>query len=144
MPNLTTPDGGSAPVSEDAVAALGDALVGDLLTPESAEYDEARSLWNAMIDRRPDLIVVCRAEGDVSESVKFAAEHGVRLSIFGAGHNIAGNAVGDGGLMISFRAMKTVDVDPDSQTVRVEPGATLGDLDAATHDRPPIVYHLLC
>ena len=54
MPNLTTPDGGSAPVSEDAVAALGDALVGDLLRPESAEYDEARSLWNAMIDRRPD------------------------------------------------------------------------------------------
>ena len=132
MPNFTTPDGGSVSVSEDAVAALGDALVGDLLTPESAEYAEARSLWNAMIDRRPDLIVVCRAEGDVSKSVKFAAEHGVRLSIFGAGHNIAGNAVGDGGLMISFRAMKTVDVDPDSQTVRVEPGATLGDLDEAT------------
>ena len=132
MPDLTTLDGGSVSVSEDAVAALSDALVGDLLTPESAEYDDARSLWNAMIDRRPGLIVDCRAEGDVSHAVKFAAEHRVRLSIFGAGHNIAGNAVCDGGLMISFRNMKAVAVDPDSRTVRVEPGATLGDLDAAT------------
>ena len=93
MPNLATLDGGSVSVSEDAVAALGDVLVGDLLTPESAEYDAARSLWNAMIDRRPGLMVDCRAEEDVSHAVKFAAEHRVRLSIFGAGHNIAGNAV---------------------------------------------------
>ena len=132
MPNLTTLDGGSISVSEDAVTAFGDALEGDLLTPESAEYDEARTLWNDMIDRRPGLIVACQTEGDVSQSVKFAAEHGVLLSIFGAGHNIAGNAVCDGGLMISFRNMRAVDVDPSSGTVRVEPGATLGDLDAAT------------
>ena len=132
MPDLTTPDGGGVSVSEDAVAALSDALVGDLLTLESAEYDDARSLWNAMIDRRPCLIVDCRAEGDASHAVKFAAEHRVRLSIFGAGHNIAGNAVCDGGLMISFRKMKGIDVDPDSQMVRVEPGVTLGDLDVAT------------
>ena len=85
-----------------------------------------------MIDRRPGLIADCRAEGDVSHAVKFAAEHGVRLSIFGAGHNIAGNAANDGGLMISLRNMKATEVDPDSRTVRVEPGATLGDLDAAT------------
>ena len=64
--------------------------------------------------------------------MKFAAEHRIRLSIFGAGHNIAGNAVTDGGLTISFRKMNGVDVDPDSRTARVEPGATLGDLDAAT------------
>ena len=132
MPNLTTLDGGSVSISEDVVAALGDALVGDLITPESAEYDDARSLWNAMIDRRPALILDCRAEEDVSHAVGFAAEHGVRLSIFGAGHNIAGNAVCEGGLMISFRKMKAIDVDPDSRTIRVEPGATLGDLDAAT------------
>ena len=132
MPNLTTLDGGSISVSEDAVTAFGDALEGDLLTPESAEYDEARTLWNDMIDRRPGLIVACQTEGDVSQSVKFAAEHGVLLSIFGAGHNIAGNAVCDGGLMISFRNMRAVDVDPSSGTVRVELGATLGDLDAAT------------
>ena len=132
MPDLTTLDGGSVSIGEDAVATLGDALVGDLLTPESAEYDDARSLWNAMIDRRPGLIVDCGAEADVSQAVKFAAEHRVRLSIFGCGHNIAGNAVCDGGVMISFRKMKAIDVDPDSRTVRVEPGVTLGELDAAT------------
>jgi hypothetical protein len=131
-PDLTTLDGGSVSVSEDAVATLSDALVGDLLTPESAEYNDARSLWNAMIDRWPGPIVDCRSEEDVSHAVKFAAEHGIRLSIFGAGHNIAGNAVCDDGLTISFRNMKAVDVDPDSRTVHVEPGATLGDLDAAT------------
>jgi FAD/FMN-containing dehydrogenase len=132
MPSLTTLDGGSVSIGEDAVATLGDALVGDLLTPESAEYDDARSLWNAMIDRRPGLIVDCGAEADVSHAVKFAAEHRVLLSIFGCGHNIAGNAVCDGGLMISLRKMKAIDVDPDSGTVRVEPGVTLGELDAAT------------
>ena len=85
-----------------------------------------------MIDRRPGLIAACQTEGDVSQSVRFAAENGVLLSIFGAGHNIAGNAVCEGGLMISFRNMRAVDVDLNSGTVRVEPGATLGDLDAAT------------
>ena len=85
-----------------------------------------------MIDRRPGLMVDCRAEEDVSHAVKFAAEHRVRLSIFGAGHNIAGNAVCEGGLTISFRKMKAIDVDPDSRTVRVEPGVTLGELDAST------------
>ncbi len=132
MPDLTTLDGGRVSVSEDAVAAFGAALVGDLFTPVSAQYDEARSLWNAMVDRRPGLIIECGSAGDVSHAVQFAAEHGIRLSIFGAGHNIAGNAVCDGGVTISFRKMKAVDVDPDSRTVRVEPGATLGDLDAAT------------
>ena len=132
MPELVALEGGSVSVGDDAVAAFGDALVGDLLTPQSAEYDEARTLWNDMIDRRPGLIAACQTEGDVSQSVRFAAENGVLLSIFGAGHNIAGNAVCEGGLMISFRNMRAVDVDLNSGTVRVEPGATLGDLDAAT------------
>ena len=132
MPDFTTLDGATASVSESAVAALGHGLVGDMLTPASDGYDEARSMWNAMIDRRPGLIVDCRTEGDVIHAVKFAAEHRLLLSIYGAGHNIAGNAVCDGGLMISFQNMKAVDVDADSRTVRVEPGATLGELDAAT------------
>ena len=132
MPDIITLDGGSVSIGEDELASLRDALVGDLLTPDSSEYDEARTMWNAMIDRRPGVIAVCRAEEDVIHAVKFAAEHGVLLSVFGAGHNIAGNAVCDGGLMISFRHMKAVDVDPNSRTVRVESGATLGELDAAT------------
>ena len=132
MPTLTTLGNETITVGDDAVAALRDSLSGNLLTAESADYDEARSVWNAMIDRRPGLIVDCRGEGDVIRAVTFAREHGVLLSVCGAGHNIAGNAVCDGGLMISFKNMKAVDVDPETRTVRVEPGATLGDLDAAT------------
>lgn len=85
-----------------------------------------------MIDRRPGLIVECGAEDDVAHAVRFARDHGVLLSVYGAGHNIADNAVSDGGVMISFRNMKGVEVDPAARTARVQPGATLGDLDAAT------------
>jgi len=132
MTNLTTLDGGTTSVGDDAIAALGEALAGELLTSSSVDYDDARTIWNAMIDRRPGLIVNCQTEKDVSHAVMFAAEHGVLLSVCGAGHNIAGNAVCDGGLMISFKNMKAVEVDPSSRRVRVQPGATLGDLDAST------------
>jgi FAD/FMN-containing dehydrogenase len=126
---MSTLDGGTTEVDLSSLAdALGDAL----LTPDSDGYDEARTLWNAMIDRRPAAIVECRGTRDAVRAVRFAAEHGVLLSICGAGHNIAGNAVCDGGLMISFKKMKAVEVDADTRTVRVQPGATLGDLDAAT------------
>lgn len=118
--------------TEVDLSTLSDALEGALLTPDSAGYDEARSLWNAMIDRRPAAIVECRGTQDAVRAVRFAGEHGVLLSICGAGHNIAGNAACDGGLMISFKKMKAVEVDADAGTVRVQPGATLGDLDAAT------------
>ena len=85
-----------------------------------------------MIDRRPGLIVECGAEDDVAHAVRFAGDHGVLLSVYGAGHNLAGNAVSDGGVMISFRNMNGVQVDHAARTARVQPGATLGDLDAAT------------
>ncbi len=131
---LTTLDGGTTEVEQGAVDALAASLAGELLTPASEGYDEARSLWNAMIDRRPGLIVECAAAGDVAPAVRFARENGVLVSVCGAGHNIAGNAVSEGGLMISFKKMRAVEVDADSRTVRVEPGATLGDLDAATQE----------
>jgi FAD/FMN-containing dehydrogenase len=129
---FTALEGGTTTVSSDAIAALREALAGRLLSPGDDGYDEARTLWNAMIDRRPRLIVDCAAAGDAAHAVRFASEHGVLLSICGAGHNIAGNAACDGGLMVSFKNMNTVDVDPGSRRVRVQPGATLGDLDAAT------------
>jgi FAD/FMN-containing dehydrogenase len=126
---MSTLDGGTTEVDLSGLAdAVGDAL----LTADSDGYDEARTLWNAMIDRRPAAIVECRVAQDAVHAVRFAREHGVLLSICGAGHNIAGNAVCDGGLMISFKKMKAVEVDADARTVRVQPGATLGDLDAAT------------
>jgi FAD/FMN-containing dehydrogenase len=129
MATLTRLDGSTMTLSVEALkAALGDAL----LTPDSPGYDQARALWNAMIDKRPALIIEARSEADVIAGVKFAGEHGILLSIRGAGHNIAGNAACDGGLMISFEHMKAVELDLESGVVRVQPGATLGDLDAAT------------
>jgi FAD/FMN-containing dehydrogenase len=126
---MTTLHGGTIEVD---LSTLAGSLEGALLTPDSDGYDEARTLWNAMIDRRPGAIVECAGAQDAVHAVRFAAQHGVLLSICGAGHNIAGNAVCDGGLMISFKKMKSVEVDADARTVTVQPGATLGDLDAAT------------
>lgn len=131
---FTTLDGGTTRVGQGAVDALAASIAGELLTPDSEGFDEARSLWNAMIDRRPGLIVECAAAEDVPHVVRFARENGLLVSVCGAGHNIAGTAVSEGGLMISFKKMGAVVVDADSRTVRVEPGATLGNVDAATQE----------
>lgn len=128
-PMMRTLDGGTTEVDLTSLAA---GLQGALLMPDSDGYDEARTIWNAMIDRRPAAIVECRGAQDAQRAVRFAGENGVLLSICGAGHNIAGNAVCDGGLMISFKKMKSVEVNAEARTVRVQPGATLGDVDAAT------------
>ena len=134
MSDLTvrTIDGGETTVGHDAVAGLAAALQGGLLTPESAAYDETRAIWNAMIDRRPALIARCASADDVVAAVSFAREKGLLTSVRGAGHNIAGNSVADGVLMIDLSGMNSVEVDPASRTARAQPGATLGDVDAAT------------
>jgi FAD/FMN-containing dehydrogenase len=119
-------------LEEEAVTAFAGSLRGDLVTPDSAEYDEVRSIWNAMIDRRPGAIVRCAGASDVMAAVRFARAHDLLISVRGAGHNIAGNAVADGALMIDLSGMNTVRVDPVSGVTRVEPGATLGDLDHET------------
>jgi len=126
---LRTLDGGSVPVGTDTIDGLKSRLGGSLLTPRSAEYDEVRQIWNAMIDRRPALIVRCTNAADVLACVRFAREHRLLTSIRGAGHNIAGNAVCDGGLMIDLSPMKSVRVDPRNRIAKVEPGATLADFD---------------
>lgn len=107
-------------------------IQGDVLVPGDAGYDEARQVWNAMIDRRPVLIARCMSSEDVIQAVKFARKHNLLVSIRGGGHNIAGNAVCDDGLMIDLSLMKGVKVDPEDRRATVEPGCTLGDLDAAT------------
>ncbi len=134
MPHFTSLDGNSTEVDDAALEALSSSLDGTALVPGSAGYDETRSIWNAMVDRKPAAIVDCRSESDVVHAVDFARQHGVLLSICGAGHNIAGNAVCDGGLMISFRKMTAVEVDPSTRRVTVQPGATLGDVDGATQE----------
>src|SRR5690242_12552837 len=103
----------SAPVSlfPDDVAALRARLCGRLLEPGDDGYDNARLVWNGMIDRRPKLIAGCAGPADVIESVDFARRHGLTLSVRGGGHNVAGYAVCDGGLMIDLSAMRAVRVD---------------------------------
>jgi FAD/FMN-containing dehydrogenase len=129
---MTTLDGGTTTVGQGAIDALASGLKGELLTAASPGYDEARTVWNAMIDKRPGLIVMCAGAADVVQAVNFARENGLLTAVHGVGHNIAGNAVCDGGLMISLEGMKSVQVDPKTRTARVEPGVTLGELDAAT------------
>jgi FAD/FMN-containing dehydrogenase len=92
-------------------------------------YDAARSIWNAMIDRHPALVVRCREAADVVEAIRFAREQKLLLSVRSGGHNIAGSAVCDDGLLIDLSLMKSVHVDPASRTARVEPGAALADFD---------------
>ncbi|HVS65502.1 MAG TPA: FAD-binding oxidoreductase [Thermoanaerobaculia bacterium] len=125
-------NGAEAGVAEAALNTLGASLEGDLLLPGAPGYDESRSVWNAMIDRRPGAVVRCASTDDVAAAVRFAAEHDLLVSIKGAGHNIAGSAVTDGGLMIDLSGMRAVEVDPEARTARSQPGATLADFDAAT------------
>jgi FAD/FMN-containing dehydrogenase len=106
-------------------------LSGKLIQPGDSSYDDVRQIWNAMIDRKPALIVQCSGADDVVRAISFAKTHGLEISIRGAGHNIAGNSICDDGLMIDLSTMKTVRVDSDRRRACVEPGATLGDFDAA-------------
>ncbi|HEY2801588.1 MAG TPA: FAD-binding oxidoreductase [Chthoniobacterales bacterium] len=105
---------------------------GDVVLPDDANYDEVREIWNAMIDRRPALIARCKSADDVVQAVNFGRENELVVSIRGGGHNIAGNAVCDDGLMIDLSLMKRVQVDEKARRASVEPGCTLADLDAAT------------
>lgn len=105
---------------------------GQIVLPTDSTYDEVRRIWNAMIDRQPALIVQCGEADDVPQAISFARENGLEISIRGAGHNIAGNALCDDGMMIDFSAMRDIRADPGSQRAYVEPGATLADLDETT------------
>lgn len=104
---------------------------GDLLSPGDAGYDEARQIWNAMIDRKPALIARCRSPEDVVQAVRWARNEKMLVSIRGGGHNIAGNAVCDDGLMIDLSLLRAVQVDPSTRRATVQPGCTLADFDAA-------------
>jgi FAD/FMN-containing dehydrogenase len=129
---IKTGSGTVKTVPGSSVASLMAALRGHLLFPGSAEYDAARTIWNAMIDRRPAMIAQCATAEDVAAAVRFAAADGLLLSVRGGGHNIAGHAVCDGGMMIDLSGMNDVGVNPQARTARVGPGATLAALDRAT------------
>jgi len=105
---------------------------GQVVLPHDGAYDAARKIWNAMIDKHPALIVRCASTSDVVRAVNFARDNGLPLAVRGGGHNIAGNAVCDDGIVIDLSQMKAARVDPGARRVTIEGGATLADLDAAT------------
>jgi FAD/FMN-containing dehydrogenase len=113
-------------------AELETALEGPLIRPDDAAYEEARQVWNGMIDRRPALIARATSVEDVVAAVNFARENGMLLSVRGGGHNVAGHGTNDGGLVIDLSLMNRVVVDPETRLVRAGGGTSIGHLDAAT------------
>lgn len=116
-------------LSIDVIEDFKSKLRGQTLQPDDPGYNEARQIWNAMIDRRPGMIVRCAGAADVRRSVAFARDNKLLLAIRGGGHNIAGNALCEGGLVIDLSQMKSIRIDPDARRAYVEGGATLADFD---------------
>jgi FAD/FMN-containing dehydrogenase len=124
----TTTPGIAGKPYEDLAAVL----LGDLILPRDAGYDEARAVYNAMIDRRPAAIARCRDAADVMACVRFARTHDLEVAVRGGGHNAGGLGVWDDALVIDLSALRSVTVDPGNHTVRVDGGCTWGDVDHAT------------
>lgn len=123
-----------ASLEDEARASLVPELAGALLFPGDAGYEEARKVWNGMIDRHPALIVQANHTDDVVAAVNFARENGLLLSVRGGGHNVAGHATNDGGMVIDLSLMNRVTVDPETRLVRAQGGTTIGQLDSATQE----------
>ena len=118
-----------------SLEALREPVEGDVIAPGDADYREAREIWNATIDREPAAIVRPRNADDVAKAIDFARGNDLSLAVRGGGHNVAGNATVDDGLVIDFCDMRAVEVDAAGRTVQVEAGALLSDLDAAAAAR---------
>jgi FAD/FMN-containing dehydrogenase len=113
---------------------LARATTSAVLLPGQADYDAARGVWNGMISRHPVAILRCTSRDDIMAGVRFAARHGLAVSIKGGGHNVAGHAVGEASLMLDLSLMRGVTVDPAARTAWVEGGATWAEVDAATQE----------
>jgi FAD/FMN-containing dehydrogenase len=116
-------------VQKDVIDSLRSKLRGDVLLPGDPGFQEARTIWNAMIDRRPAMILRCCGVADVMDAVRAARALEVHPAVRAGGHNIAGNAMCEGGLVIDVSPMRSVRVDPQARRAYVVPGATLGDFD---------------
>ena len=112
------------------IQELTDRLRGRVVVPGDAGYDAARSVWNGMIDRRPALIVMCAGVGDVMAAVTYARAHDLPVAVRGGGHNVAGTAVCDDGVVVDVSGMRGVRVDPARRTVWAQAGCTWGTLTA--------------
>ncbi|MHB8567381.1 MAG: FAD-binding oxidoreductase [Nitrososphaerales archaeon] len=122
----------SKTVSTEALNALRSDFRGEVVLPGDSSYEQTRKVWNGMIDKRPAMIARCAGTSDIIKVVKFAREHHLIVSVRGGGHNVAGNAVCDGGLMIDLSRMRGVWVDPIHKKVRAEPGVTWREFDLET------------
>jgi len=128
----STLNGGTIRLERSRLDQLQARLRGRLLLREDDRYDAARRVWNAMVDKHPAMIAGCVDVDDVAQCVRFAREYELLVSIRGGGHNVAGNAVCDGGLMIDLSPMKRLRVDPVARTARAEPGVVWGEFDRET------------
>ena len=120
------------PLDDETVAELKQSFRGELVRPADPDYDDVRKVWNGLIDKRPALIARCSGTADVMAAVHFARERGLPLAVRGGGHNVAGHALCDDGLVVDLSPMRAVRVDPVNRTVQVQGGATLGDIDHET------------
>lgn len=116
----------------DSIRGFADDFAGDVFTPGDDGYDDARSVWNGLIDRRPAVVARCRGVADVGDALAFAREQGLPVSVRGGGHNVAGSAICEGGLVVDCSEMTAVRVDPDEHTAWVQAGATWADVDRET------------
>ncbi|GEP54620.1 FAD-binding oxidoreductase [Reyranella soli] len=133
MTTSTLKDRKGLPVAKEAIDSFASALAGKAIRSGDADYEQARRIWNAHVHKHPGLIVRCAGTADVVQAVKFARAHNVLVAIRGGGHNVAGRALCDDGIVIDLSGMKAVFVDPAKATARVQGGATLGDVDRETH-----------
>ena len=131
--HFTSTSGASLDIDESTIQAFAANMRGQVLAQGDDGYEQARAVYNAMIDKHPALIARCADVADVVTAVNFARENGILLAVRGGGHNGGGLGTCDGGLVIDLSRMKGVRVDPEARTVRVEGGATWGDVDHATH-----------
>jgi len=119
-------------ISDVNTAPLKASIAGRLVTNNDPAYDELRTIWNAMIDRRPGLIVEAANEMDVVATINFARENKLLIAVRAGGHNIAGTALCDGGVVLDLQQLREIEIADDQRTVKVQPGITLGDLDKMT------------
>lgn len=128
---IETRSGDTDTLAPNEIARLNAEMAGDVLTPSDQEFDQARLVWNGMIDVQPALIARCRETDDVVHAVNFARDRNAVVSIRGGGHNVAGTAVVDGGIVIDLTRMNGVHVDPERQIAEVQGGALQRDVDRA-------------
>ena len=122
----------STTLDDSLVESFRGRFQGEIVRPSDAGYDDARAVWNAMIDKHPALVARCRSSDDVVEAVNFARDNGLLVSVRGSGHNVAGTAVVEGGLMIDLSLMKDIHVDLEKGTATAQPGVLFGEMDRAT------------